>query len=430
MKHIGLGCGTSIPVEIKCPECGTSIPVSEAISHQIGERVRAESKAEIRRQQEGFAAREKKLAEKERALDEKIEERVKTEQARTAKEEQKKAQKVVALEIEDLKQQAAEKDERLIEFRNKELDLRKQKRAVEDKVRTIDLEVARKVDAERHKIRSERDEEHRLKDLEKDQKLLDALRVNEELRRKLQQGSQELQGRVLELELEKVLRVTFPIDEIEPVPNGVPGADIIERVMTRSGACGGILLESKNAKNWNEGWIAKLKDDQRRVKADVAVVISEVLPKGCENFEFRNGVWVSSPQCAVPLVCALRSQLIAVARTKMTAIGRNGKKELVYDYMCVEFRRRVEANVEVIVEMQTALEQEHRVTQRHLARRAMQIQKLISNMSGMYGDVQGLIGSSLPTIPLLSSADEPDSSKSEVADKDCRELISTAEDLE
>jgi hypothetical protein len=393
-------------------------PLSEAISRQIAERVRAESKAETLRQQQALVAREKEVAEKERALDQKVEERVRTEQARIVTEAQKKAREDVALEIDDLKQQAAENDKKLIAFQEAELEFRRQKRAVEDKSKSLDLEVDRKLDAERDKIRTDIEkkcqDEHRLKDAEKDKKLADALRVNEEMRRKLEQGSQQTQGEVLELEGEELFRTTFPFDEVEPVPKGVNGADTVHRVMTKSGyGCGAIAWEFKRAKTWNEDWVSKLKDDQLLVKAHIAVLVSEALPKGVTGFGWYKGIWVCSPQFAVSLAFALRFQLIEVAMVKMAAVGKNEKMEMLFDYACTGFRQRVQAIVEAILDMQKDLAKERRVTQRRLARREKQIEKVMSSMSNMYGEFQGLIGSSLQTIPLLSSADEQDPSKSE-----------------
>ena len=470
--------------EIKCPSCGAIIPVSETISHQIAERTRAELKTESVRQQKAFAARENELKEKESALEKTIQGRLKAEQVKVAEAADKKARYAVALEMEDLKRQAAEKDQKLSALQKTELELRKQKRELEDREKTFELElqrklgeekekiksetakevrdslsveirdlkaqtaekdrklaeaekaelelrkekrgleekgkkleldVARRVDAERAKIQEDTarqlQEDYRLKDAEKDKKLQDAIRVNEELRRKLQQGSQQTQGEVLELELEELIKTNFPMDQIEPVPKGVSGADVVQRVMSRSGhLCGTIVWESKHTKTWNDGWLPKLKDDQRSVKADIAVLVSEALPKDCKGFGQYEGIWVSDTQSAVSLAVALRSQLVEVAMTKLAAIGKNEKMEILYEYLSgSEFRQRVEAIVEAFVGMQKDLQEERRVTERRWAQREKQIQKVISNTSGMYGDFQGLIGSSLQTIPLLAPGNEPDS---------------------
>jgi hypothetical protein len=467
--------------EIKCPNCGTLIPVSEAISHQIAEKTRAELKSETLRQQKAFAAKEKALEERESALDSTVAEKLKEGQAKIAKDAETNARQAVSLELEDLKRQAAEKDKKLSELQEKELQLRKQKRELEDREKALDLElhrklgeerekiknattkevsaalavqikdlqeqtaeqsrkleaagkaelelrkekreleeksknleldVARRIDAEREKIQADTakqlEDAHRLRDAEKDKKLQDALKVNEELRRKLQQGSQQTQGEVLELELEELIRTNFPLDRIEPVPKGVNGADVIQRVLSKTGhVCGTIIWESKHTKGWSDQWLSKLKDDQRAVKADIAVLVSEALPKECRVFGQYEGVWVTSSPCAISLAMALRSQLVEVAMTKLAAVGKNEKMEILYQYLSgPEFKQRVEAIVEAFVAMQEDLHEERRITERRWARREKQIQRVISNTSGMYGDFQGLIGSSLQNIPLLSAQPE------------------------
>jgi hypothetical protein len=360
------------------------------------------SELEVRKQK-------RELEEKEKTLDLELQRKLAEEEQRIKAETAREVREAVSLEMKDLREQAAEKDRKLAEAGEAELELRKQKRELEEKSKTLELEVARKIDAERAAIQEETarqiQEEYRLKDAEKDKKLQDAIKANEELRRKLQQGSQQTQGEVLEIELEEVIRAAFPSDRVEPVPKGISGADVVHRVLSKSGhLCGTIVWESKRTKAWSEGWLQKLKDDQRLVKADIAVLVTEALPKDCKNFAQYDAVWVSNPSSAISLAVALRSQLIEVATTKLAAVGKNEKMEILYQYLSgPEFKQRVEAIVEAFVAMQEDLQEERRVTERRWARREKQIQKVISNTSGMYGDFQGLIGSSLQTIPSLAA---------------------------
>ena len=274
------------------------------------------------------------------------------------READERARAALSVELEDLRREASEKDAKLLEAERAELELRQQKRKLEDRERSLDLEMARKIDAERRSIEDNTtrrlQEEHHLKDEEKDKKLRDALRMNDELRRKLEQGSQQTQGEVLELELEALIRSEFPFDQIEPVPKGVSGADIIQRVVDKHGRiCGTILWESKRTKAWSDGWLQKLKDDQRALKADVAVMVSEALPKDCNSFSQVSGVWVSNPQCAIGLAIAIRLQLTEIAIVRLAAVGKNEKMEVIYDYLSgSEFKQRVEAIVEAFVSMQ------------------------------------------------------------------------------
>jgi len=394
--------------KLKCPNCGEMIPVSEAISHQIVERTREQLKKEGLAQQQAINAKERELLDREEALDRTVQDRVKAQQAEIELQARATAKAAISVELDDLRRQAAEKDHQLAKAQQAELEVRARTRALEEKERTVELEIARRLDQESSKVRDETarrlSEEYRLKDAEKDKKLQDAIKANEELRRRLQQGSQQTQGEVLELELETLIKNTFPLDHVEPVPKGAIGADLIQRVIDKAGhPCGSIVWEAKRTKAWNDGWIQKLKDDQRLVKAELAILLTEVLPKDCGYFGQVSGVWVTNPQCAMSLAIALRSQLIEIERTKLAAVGKNEKMEVVYRYLSgSEFKQRVEAVVEAFIEMQEDLQEERRIFERRWSKREKQIRRVISNTSGMYGDFQGLIGASLQSIPALS----------------------------
>jgi hypothetical protein len=182
----------------------------------------------------------------------------------------------------------------------------------------------------------------------------------EELRRKAEQGSQQLQGEVQELELERLLWEQFPFDLIEAVPKGEFGGDVIQYVMNSAGLrWGAILWETKRTKNWSDGWLAKLREDQRAAKADIALIVSQALPKGLNAFDLVDGVWVSEPRCAAAVAMALRESLIAIAKARIAGEGQQTKMEMVYQYLTgPRFRHRVEAIVEKFVEMQSDLDRE------------------------------------------------------------------------
>ncbi len=402
---------TSTLNAIPCPSCGEPIDINETLYHQIAEKAQAGAKAETLKQQKLLEEKEKQLKEKEAAVEQTVQSKLKVERAQLELEAKEQAKKQVSVELEDLKRQSIEKDARLAEAQKSELELRKQKREIEEREKNLELETARRMDDERKKVQEETaariEEGHRLKDAEKDKKFQDVLKANEEMRRKLEQGSQQTQGEVLELELEEMIRVNFPNDTIEPVPKGVNGADVIHKVVSKAGhPCGTIVWESKHTKAWTEGWVGKLKDDVRLVKGDMAILVTEVLPKGVKNFVHLNGVWVTNAQCALPLAVALRSQLLEVATTKLAAVGKNEKMEVLYQYISgSEFRQKVEAIVESFVEMHSDLQDERRVAERRWSKREKQIQRVISNTAGMYGDFQGLIGSSLQSIPSLASGE-------------------------
>ncbi|MDE5457248.1 DUF2130 domain-containing protein [Bradyrhizobium sp. CSA112] len=398
--------------EIGCPNCGEKIPVTEVIYHQIAERTREELKCESAEQQAVLSEKIRNLQLREAELDRLVEERVNAGQARVEQEALNKARQLLAIEIEDLRAQSNEKAELLAASQRAELELRKKAREFEERERALSVEVQRKLDEGRalieEQIASRLQEQYHLRDAEKDKKLRDAGIANDLLRRKLEQGSQQTQGEVLELELEGLIRSAFPLDQIEPVPKGVTGADVLQRVINRSGhLCGMILWELKRTKAWSEGWIQKLKDDQRSIKADLAMLVTEALPKDCNNFTQINGVWVTSSQCAINLAIALRGQLIEVAVTKLAAVGKNEKMEFIYQYLSgPEFKQRIESIMEAFNDMQSDLQEERRITERRWAKREKQLQRVIFGTAGMYGDFQGLIGSSLQSIAALTDSTE------------------------
>ena len=404
---------------IRCPECGHAIPVTEALSHQIAERARAESRAEVEKLQSSLTRKQQELEERERNVDALVQERLKRATAEIERKAQEKLRGSVSVEIEDLKNQLAETAQQRDAAQKAELEARKRARELDERAKNLDLEAARMIDAERQKIQEEAaqraDDEYRLKLAEKEKQIQDAKKANEELRRKLEQGSQQMQGEVLELQLEEMLRTVFPMDHIEPVPKGVNGADVIHRVLGRSGrVCGTIVWESKRTKAWSDGWLQKLKDDQRKLTAEVAVLVSEALPKDCTNFSNIGGIWVTNAQCATALAAVLRGQLVEIAAARAAIAGAKQKSEVLYEYVSsTEFRHRVESIAEAFIAMQIGLQEEKRAAQRVWAKREKQLEQVLTNTGGMYGELQALI--SLPDIPALTAgAQEIDGSEAVV----------------
>ncbi len=389
---------------IKCPKCGTVIPLSEALSHDIEERARQNFEKQLA---ENKRKHDSELKELERDLDTRLQKQRKELEIKL----KKQAEGAVRADIADLKAQAEESNLKLKKAENNELALRKKQRELEDREKNIELETARKIDEEKKKIEnavcSRFEEQHKLKDAEKDKKLTDALKQVDELKRKMEQGSQQTQGDVLELELEEMFKREFPFDVIEAVSTGIRGGDIIQTVKTQSGrTCGIILWETKRVKNWSDSWIAKLKDDQGAAKADLAVLVSEALPQGFHHFRHLNGVWVTDIPSALSLALALRMALIQTANAKELESGKDDKKELIYRYVTgPEFRNRVTAIIEGFRAMKEDLESEKRAMQKIWASREKQIERIISNTAGMHGDLEGLAGSALPQIKILELPD-------------------------
>ncbi len=215
---------------------------------------------------------------------------------------------------------------KLAEAQKAQAELIRKQRELDDAKRELDLTIEKRVQAdlsaERDKAKKEAQEELKLKVMEKDQTITAMQRQIEELKRRAEQGSQQLQGEVQELELEGLLTAKFPRDTIQPVPKGEFGGDVLHRVMgPLNQICGTILWESKRTKNWSDGWLPKLREDQRAAKAEIAVIISQVLPKEVETFGFIDGVWIADPKVALPVALSLRQTLIEVA-TRAPSFGR------------------------------------------------------------------------------------------------------------
>jgi hypothetical protein len=324
-------------------------------------------------------------------------------------EAKKNAQEAVAIEIADRDERLKELTQSLNSARTQELELRKRQRQLQTEKDNLKLEVERQVDAAREQLLSEAkvqfDREHELKQAEKDKTIADMTVKLREMQRKIEQGSQQLQGEVQELALERMLADTFPNDEIAPIGKGISGGDCIQVAVNESGnACGRILWESKRTKRWGGSWLAKARDDARASRADLVVIVSETLPDTVDGFAPIDGVWVCSWPAAKSLATALRHGLIELGKARIAMAGQQAKQELVYDYLASnEFARRVGGIAEAFITMQNDLESEKRAFKKQWSKREKQIERAITNTASLYGDLQGIIGASLPKIEGLET---------------------------
>jgi len=296
---------------------------------------------------------------------------------------------------------------KLDEANANELQLRRQKTELEQRAKDMDLEVQRRLDEEKvlfeNRIVSRVVEDHRAKDAEKDRRLADTLAQVEDLKRRMEQGSQQAQGETLEAELEEMLRAQFPLDIIDPVSPGVKGGDILHTIFSRNGTeCGKILWEIKRTKSWSEAWIAKVKSDARSVKADVCVIATETMPKGTAQMVEYDGVWVASPAVVVSLVYAIRQGLMRAAKERHVQSGKKDKAILVYDYFTgVEFRGRVEAIIQSYAALSVDLDAERRAMEKIWAKREKQISTIMLSLAGMHGEIEAIAAGELPAVPVL-----------------------------
>jgi hypothetical protein len=422
---------------IQCPNCRTEIKLTESLAAPLIEATRQQYEQKIAQKEADVAKREALIREQQtditkaqESIDEQIVAKLKIERERIAVEEAKKARLVLGADLEqktkevsDLQEVLSERDIKLAEAQKAQVELIRKQRELDDAMREIDLTIEKRVQESlgtvRDKAKLEAEEGLKLRVLEKEEQIASMQRQIEELKRRAEQGSQQLQGEVQELELETLLRLKFPRDVIEPVPKGEFGGDVLHRVVGPQGQhCGTILWESKRTKNWSDTWLPKLRDDQRAAKAEVALIVSHVLPKGVDAFDFIEGVWVTESRCAIPVAIALRQYLIELSAARQASDGQQTKMEMVYQYLTgPRFRHRVEAIVEKFSDMQADLDKERKTMTRGWAKREEQIRGVIESTAGMYGDLQGIAGRTLQEIdgldmPLLEAANPDPESES------------------
>ena len=317
---------------ITCPKCQTEIKLTESLAAPIVESARreyeqrlAQKDADIAKRETSLSKREKELAQAKDTIDDQVTEKLRQERAKIVAEEFKKAKLALATDLEqktkeitDLQEVLKQRDEKLAEAQKAQAEFIRKQRELDDAKRELDLTVEKRVQegliATREQARKEAEDQLKFKVMEKEQTIVSMQKQIEELKRKAEQGSQQLQGEVQELELEALLISKFPRDMIEPVPKGEHGGDVLHRVIGPLGqSCGTILWESKRTKSWSDGWLVKLREDQRAAKAEIAVIVSQTLPKGVETFELIDGVWVTHPKAVIPVAVTLRHTLIEVA---------------------------------------------------------------------------------------------------------------------
>lgn len=396
---------------IRCPECEAEIKLTESLAAPL---LRSRE-AEFKRLEAGLREREVSLARQRELIEQDVATRLAAERRKLAEEEQRKARLAFGTELEskqrelkDLHDLLKSRDAKLAEAQQAHADVVRKQRELQEKERELDLTVEKRVSANvaqiQQKARQEAEDQLKLKVTEKDQLIVSMQKQIEELRRKSEQGSQQLQGDAMEAEIFQVLTERFAHDTIARVQKGEFGGDVLHQVVSPSGlVCGSILWESKRTKNWSEGWLPKLRQDQRAAKAEIAVIVSQSLPKGVTHFDLVDGVYVVSPSCLVPVAMTLRNALLDLAVARQSSEGRETKAGLVYQYLIgPRFRQRVEAIVETFTTMQDDLNAEKKALQKQWAKRETQLERLMSSTVGMYGDLQGIAGRSLEEVEGLS----------------------------
>jgi hypothetical protein len=394
--------------KIQCPKCNTTISIDDILSHQIEEKMKVEFEQKQREKELEFSKKTEALKkqsdeliakknELESIVSEKVSSQLSTEKLKIYKEAKAASEKEQDDKLAFLQEELKSKNEKLNKANQTEIELRKEKIKFENDKQAFELEKMRQLEEAKASItvesRQKAEEEFQYKIAQLNKQLQDSIKAKDELARKLEQGSQQSQGEILEVALEELLKSEFPNDEISPVPKGINGADVIQKVNDKLGRyCGQIIWETKRTKTWSEGWIQKLKDDQRAIKADLAVIVSSSLPNDVKGFSFRDGIWICDIKLIAALANALRINLQSIAQEKIMSIGKNEKMELLYTYLTgIEFKQRVEAIVEAFSSMDSSLKKERMAYEKIWAEREKQLKKIMINTIGMHGDLNGLV---------------------------------------
>ena len=382
--------------EIKCPNCGHQFEPNESIREEI--RKEANAKAE-----EWKKKKEKEFADEKINLQQQLEETLR---------------KSITTDFENKLQQAErnnkENEEKLKTARQKEADFLRKEQELKNKEAEIDLTVQKQLQKDREKLTEDirkieeqkvaaKDTEYQLRLKELEKQLDDQKKLAEEMRRKSEQGSMQLQGEVQELALEELLRAAFPFDLISEVGKGVRGADCIQTIRNNFGQeCGKIIFESKRTKDFANDWIEKLKADMRSQGADVAVIVTQALPKDMERFGEKEGIWICNFADAKVVASILRDSLVKIHEANKMLDNVSDKKEQLYRYMSgSEFKLKWEAILDTYFNMQKQLVKEKARTTSLWNEREKQLDTMMKNAVGFIGDIKGIGGLEIKEIKLL-----------------------------
>ncbi|MEO8763258.1 MAG: DUF2130 domain-containing protein [Ginsengibacter sp.] len=419
-----------MPTLIVCPNCKNEFAPEDAIARELEKEYANKLKTDrdslskqFSLQQQELAIQQSEFDEKKKKENELFAEKVQKEKQKMEVELQEQLRKSIGGDFENqlkmLKESNQENEEKLVIARQKEMEFLKKEQVLKNKEADLEIQLLKRLQEERSQvielIRKQETEKNSLKETEHQmivkelgKQLEDQRKLAEEMRRKADQGSMQLQGEAQEFVLEDKLREYFPFDTILEVGKGVEGADCMMIVRNSMGdECGKIIFESKRTKSWNNIWLDKLKNDMRNKQADLAILVSQVFPKGMDCFGERDGVWLCSFKELPGLASALRNAIIRIAESKKSEENKGEKMQMLYNYLTgLEFRQQIEAIVEGFVAMKNSISKERIQMEKSWKEREKQLDKVLLNTSGMYGSIKGIAGASVQNIPLLEGTSD------------------------
>jgi hypothetical protein len=386
--------------KITCPKCGHSFNAEQALAHEVEEKLRNEYNQKFK----GLQAKVLKEAEekevqfkKELELEKKLqEEKLKN-----------KVREDFELQLKDFQENLDKKTKENFELKTKEIELLNKARLMEQQKAEMEIDMQKKLldgqKAIEEAAKRKAEEENQLKLKEKDMLVDQLTKQVTDMQKRIEQGSMQMQGEVQELILEEILRSIFPFDTVGEVGKGVKGADVIHVVKNTLGIdCGTIIYESKRTKNFSNDWIEKLKTDLRGHKADIAIIVTETMPKDMDRFGQKEGIWICTFTELKGVAAVLRESLLRIYEIKASQENKGDKMQMLYDFLTGnEFKQHIEAIVEGFSSMKGSLAKERIAMERIWAERDKQLDKVLMNMSGMYGSIKGIAGSAVAEVKLL-----------------------------
>jgi hypothetical protein len=412
----------NMATEVKCPSCGFSFPIEEVMAEEYKKELRLKMQEYTLQKEEEYRKKEVEFTAKERQQALQFEQRLTEEKKQLQGIIEQSLRKSIGSDFENqlalLQNAKNESDEKLKTARQKELEFLQKEQALKQKEEELELSVQRQLQEQRNELTENirkqeaerfnlKDTEYQLKQKELEKQLEDQKKLVDEMKRKAEQGSMQLQGEAQELILEELLRDSFPFDLISEVGKGVRGADCIQTVRNKFGLeCGRIIYESKRTKDFGGDWIDKLKKDMRAIGVDVAVIVSQCYPKGMDCFGEKDGVWICSFDEVKAVSYILRDGIIKLANLTKAQDNKGDKMHLLYDYLISnEFSEQWKAIREGYMSMRISIQKERDAMEKMWKAREKQLEKVLLNAAHIKGSIEGIAGSDMIHLELGDDED-------------------------
>jgi len=408
---------------IKCPNCGTSIDVNDILKHQLEDKIRVEYQQKASEQAKEMTAKnealetakaefEAKKKQENELFAERLEQAKKVSEKEISEKLQKKLEDENKDRLAEMEKELSAKSEKLRELSKMEGEVAKLQREKLELKDTIEAAAQKQLNEqiaiERERIQKTEKDKSELREKELLMQIEAQKKLTEEMKRKQEQGSMQLQGEVMELAIEEWLASQFPLDTIDEIKKGASGADCLQIVNTRElQNCGTIYYESKRTKAFQATWIEKFKNDIREKNANLGVLVTEVLPTGMERMGMKDGIWICTFEEFKGLSAVLRETVIRVSQAVQNQENKGDKMAMLYDFLTSnQFHLQMEGIVEGFTQMQDDLNKEKRAMQSIWKQREKQIDKVINNAVNMHGAIRGIAGNAVQSIKALELGEE------------------------